>query len=64
MDESRALKIALEALLELKSHPTSSEYDAVYMKYIVQGALQEIQREHYLGSPSPIVHELLTGVGV
>ena len=62
MTEATALKIALEALLELKDHSTNKDGAAVFMRSIAREAIREIQREHYLVEPSPVVGELLAGV--
>lgn len=62
MPDAEKLKIALEALKELRDHPYGHENDAVQMHDIARDALREIQREHYLGTPSPVVAEVLAGV--
>ena len=59
MTEATALKIALEALLELKDHSTNEDGDAVFMRNIAREAIREIRREHYLAEPSPVVAELV-----
>lgn len=59
MSESHALKIALEALLELQAHPVDYASDALLMHDIAICAIRDIQREHYLDSPSPVVAEVI-----
>lgn len=56
------LRIALEALLDIRKHSITNDHDAYQMRQMATKAIQEIQREHYLGDPSPTVHEVLAGV--
>lgn len=56
------LKIALEALLDLKRMPFADEDDAYRLHERSIKALHAIVREHYLGEPSPVVREVLAGV--
>ena len=58
--QDEKLRIALEALLKIKDL-SSSDLDAYHFhaERITWQALQAIQREHYLGEPSPIVAELV-----
>ena len=67
MTDDEKLKIALEALLEL------SKYDPEYSQGVgahnpewvcdtAKEALREVQRDHYLGTTSPVVAEVLAGM--
>ena len=59
MSEVKVLKIALEALLELK------ELDQAFTaNQIAAEALYNIQREHYLGEPSPVVAEVIGAIAL
>jgi hypothetical protein len=56
------LKIAIDALLEIRDYHPETADDAADMRRIAVDALFEIQRDHHLGEPSPVVHEVLAGV--
>ncbi len=58
MTGQTALKIALEALLELSEY-ASHEHSSLWVQNTALDALREIRREHYLGSSSPVVAEAL-----
>ena len=63
MPDNEKLNIALEALLELSNYADTSENsDVFWMRRIARDALCAIQRDHYLGTPSPVVAEVLAGV--
>lgn len=62
MDNDAKLKIALEALLELKNYNTNIDDAADDMQDIACDALADIQREHYLGETSGVVFDALVGV--
>ena len=60
MQNDDKLKIALEALKELKDlEPTNDADYGAMVELIASDALHDIQREHYLGTPSPVVAELI-----
>lgn len=65
MSESTALKIALEALVELGTlDPNDADYYRHHVRRITSNALRGIRRDHYLSEHSPVVRELLAGVRV
>jgi hypothetical protein len=62
-DDDDKLRIALEALLEIQGlADTDRDLYHYYSKRIASAALRAIQREHYLGERSPVVHQMLAGV--
>ena len=63
MPDDEKLKIALKALLKLSEyHP--HQYSSVWVHETAQEALLEIRRDHYLGTSSSVVAEVLAGVRV
>ena len=58
------LKIALEALVELRDHPCGNENDAVKMNSIAKKAVLEIQLHHFSVERSHVVAEVAPGVQV
>lgn len=59
MDEK--LRIAIEALTLIESIFEGEEAYAEQVQNAASQALLEIQREHYLNVPSPVVAELIGG---
>ena len=57
------LRIAIEALLALRALPDYEPNYAYHACQIVDDALSQIKRKHYLGEPLPVVvvNEILTG---
>ena len=64
MPDDEKLKIALEALLEIRDHRFGSEDDAVQMHNIAKKAVLEIQLHHFSVERSHVVAEVAPGVQV
>jgi hypothetical protein len=64
MPDDEKLKIALEALKELRDHRFGSEGDGVQMHDIAKKAVLEIQLHHFAVERSWVVAEVAPGVQV
>ena len=62
MPDDEKLKIALEALVELRDHPCGNENDAVKMHDIARKAVFQIQLHHFAVKRSWVVSEVASGV--
>lgn len=59
-----ALKTAITALLAVHRLDSKDNLYACIVSGIIGDALRELQREHYLGEPSPATQEELVGVNL
>ena len=57
--QDEKLRIAIEALLELRKLDFEHHSYSYHVRRISNDALREIQREHFLVSPSPAVAEVI-----